>query len=358
MRQAMDGPETRDGVWLGNSCPARFSAVPTAAGGITRLAYARARAAGVDMPSLLSRAGLTTDEVETPGRRLKVRNQIRFLELAAGALHDDFLGFHLALGFELRRIGLLYYVMASAETLDDALRRAERYSTIVNEGIAVHYRSGRDAAVSLRYVGVPRRSDRHQIEFWITAVVRVCRQLTNRHLRPSRITVMHRRARSTPELGTFFGCDVVFGADADEIVLPGPVPRVPVGNADPFLHEMLLGYCERALAQANASRSSLRIDLENAIVPLLPHGRAQAGEVACRLGMSKRTLARRLSAEGLTFARVLDALRKELATHYLQDKGLTISQIAWLLGYREVSAFTHAFRRWAGKPPSSARPQG
>jgi AraC-like DNA-binding protein len=90
-------------------------------------------------------------------------------------------------------------------------------------------------------------------------------------------------------------------------------------------------------------------------VPLLPHGRAQAAEIAVRLGVSQRTLARRLSAEGVTYSEVLEGLRADLAQRYLADDTLTISQIAWLLGYQEVSAFTHAFKRWTGMTPREAR---
>jgi AraC-like DNA-binding protein len=71
--------------------------------------------------------------------------------------------------------------------------------------------------------------------------------------------------------------------------------------------------------------------------------------------MSTRTLARRLADEGLTFARILDDLRADLARRYLGEQDLSMSRIAWLLGYQEVSAFTHAFKRWTGETPSSAR---
>jgi AraC-like DNA-binding protein len=95
--------------------------------------------------------------------------------------------------------------------------------------------------------------------------------------------------------------------------------------------------------------------VENAIALLLPHGKAQLGEVAAQLGMSRRTLARRLATHGLTFAGVLAQLRVDLAKRELRDASLTISQVAWLLGYREVSAFTHAFKRWTGKTPREVR---
>jgi AraC-like DNA-binding protein len=88
---------------------------------------------------------------------------------------------------------------------------------------------------------------------------------------------------------------------------------------------------------------------------LRQHGKMQMGEIARRLGMSKRTLARRLSSYGLTFAGILADLRVALGKRHLTDEDLAISQIAWLLGYQEVSAFTHAFKRKTGKTPKEVR---
>jgi AraC-like DNA-binding protein len=78
-------------------------------------------------------------------------------------------------------------------------------------------------------------------------------------------------------------------------------------------------------------------------------------DIARSLGISKRTLARKLSDEGLDFTEVLQQLRRDLADRYLDDPKLNISKIAWLLGFSDVSAFTHAFKRWTGKSPSQMR---
>jgi AraC-like DNA-binding protein len=71
--------------------------------------------------------------------------------------------------------------------------------------------------------------------------------------------------------------------------------------------------------------------------------------------MSERTLARKLSDEGLNFTEILQQMRRDLAVRYLDDRKLPVSKIAWLLGFREVSAFTHAFKRWTGKTPRQMR---
>ncbi|TFZ55089.1 AraC family transcriptional regulator, partial [Methylorubrum sp. Q1] len=83
--------------------------------------------------------------------------------------------------------------------------------------------------------------------------------------------------------------------------------------------------------------------------------RSRISRIAQTLGTSQRTLSRRLTEEGLSFESVLEEMRRDLALRYLRDTRLSISRIAWLLGFREATAFTHAFRRWTGRSPTEAR---
>jgi AraC-like DNA-binding protein len=332
----------------------RGARLPTGVGGPARLAFAQAKAAGIDPKPLLKKSGLTLQQVKDPQIRVSIRDQIRFLDLVADALKDEFLGFHLARLHELREIGLLYYAMASSDTLFDALGRASRYSSIVNEGISQTCINGSKVGLSLHYVGVRRHQDRHQIEFRMTSILRTCRQLTGLHLVPDRVRFAHRRQRPSGEFIKFFGGHVEFGAGVDEITFAKRVRDLRVVNADPYLSKLLIAYCEEALSKRSNGRGSFRLAVENSIVPLLPHGKPRAIEIARRLGVSERTFARQLASEGLTFSKVLERLRLDLANRYLEDKDLSISQIAWLLGYQEVSAFSHAFKRWTAKTPRAA----
>jgi AraC-like DNA-binding protein len=331
------------------------SALPSAAGGITRLACRYAKEAGIELEPLLKKAGLAAYQIEDPSVRLKVRDQIRFLNLAAGAVQDDLLGFHLAQLLDPREIGLLYYVLASSEMMSDTFQRAARYSSIVNEGIALKYVDGADVSIFLGYVGVGRHLDRHQIEFLVTTLVRVCRQLTGLRLIPTRVKLVHYRESGCAELAAFFGVDIEFGASVDEVAFATSVRDMPVVSADPYLNKFLVIHFEEAHSRRMINRGRFRSAVENAIVPLLPHGKGRAGEIARRLGISQRTLARRLSSEGLSFSVVLEDLKSDLAERYLTEEELSISQIAWLLGYQEVSALTHAFKRWTGKTPREVR---
>jgi AraC-like DNA-binding protein len=321
---------------------------------MTRLACAHARREGVDLPPLLRRIGLTVRDIEDETKRLSVAVQIEALNLIAQALDDRLLGFHLALEMDLRRTGFLYYAAASSPHLGEALRGIERCSIMFNEGVKLQVASGEDLRVDFSYAGVSRRSDRHQIEAWTTAVVRCCREITGRALQPAAVRIMHPRIPESTRIDSYFGRAVAFGAPADDLSFAGEAAKQPVVTADRYLHKLVTEHCVAALARRR-TRGPIQTDVENAIAGLLPHGHTRLTDVAKKLGVAPRTLRRKLAAESVTFAGILEQLRFALARHYLEEQDLPISRIAWLLGYAEVSAFSHAFRRWSGRTPRADR---
>ena len=332
--------------------------IPGAIGLAARLATERARARGIALRPLLLKAGLTAQELADARTRLPVSNQIEFLNLVAEALRDDLLGLHLALDFDLRRAGLLYYVLASSDTLMDVFERGARFTSLVNEGVLQECIKGRRIGLAMRYSGVARQEDRHQIEFWLAALLRICRQITGKNIKPVRVRLTHYRAAGHTKLARFLGCEVEYGATRDEILFAREAAELPVTNADPYLNRVLVEACEAALSRLRRTTGSFASRVENAVAPLLPHGKARASYIAAEFGMSERTFARRLAEEGRTFSQLLDRLRLDLAHRYLVDEELAISKVAWLLGYKEVGAFSHAFRRWTGKSPSEVARHG
>jgi AraC-like DNA-binding protein len=190
------------------------------------------------------------------------------------------------------------------------------------------------------------------------AVLRLCRALTGHNIVPQYFSIAHHRSGGTSEMARFVGTKVEFDADKDEFALNLDARELPLIHADTHLNDLLLKYCEAALLGRRGNVSELRTRVENEISSLLPHGRVLVEDVARNLGMSERTLARKLSDEGLNFTEVLQQLRRNLAVRYLDDRKLHVSKIAWLLGFHEVSAFAHAFKRWTGKTPRGMRTAG
>jgi hypothetical protein len=164
-----------------------------------------------------TRRGLTLEAIAEPEERLSVKGQITFLEEAASALKDDCLGFTLARDHDPREVGLLYYVMASSRTLGEALQRLARYSKVTNEALAFGYREGNQLIINLSYSGVPRHSDRHQMEFCMFAAIRICRLLTGQKLVPQHFSIAHHRSGNNAEMSRFVG------TGSGSIKLPIPV---------------------------------------------------------------------------------------------------------------------------------------
>jgi AraC-like DNA-binding protein len=244
--------------------------------------------------------------------------------------------------------------MASSDTLRDALKRASRYSRITNEAIMMQYKEGHEPTLRLNYSGIPRHADRQQIEFCL-AMIPVSRLLTGRDLLPKRVSMMHVRTEGISKFARFLGSDIEFGSSTDEIVFPADSAEWALVNADPRLSKILLKVSEESLNARKRNKNAFRITVENVIVPLLPHGQAHANVVAKNLGMSERTMLRRLAEEGATFIDVLQQLKANLASRYLEDDDMPISRIAWLLGFEDASSFSHACRRWTGKSPREFR---
>jgi AraC-like DNA-binding protein len=213
----------------------------------------------------------------------------------------------------------------------------------------------RAVAIALDYVDVDRQPERHQIEFWLVTLVRICRKVTETRLAPRHLRIRHRRDEAPSEMSSVFGCDVEFGAASDEIIFAAPVASLPIVGSDNYLNDLLLRYAEEALADRPQERASLRSAVERVLPQLLPHGTARAANVAKRLGISTRTLSRKLRDEHVTLAEILEETRLALAKRYLVEPDLPVSEIAWLLGYAEISSFTHAFKRWTGITPREFR---
>jgi AraC-like DNA-binding protein len=327
------------------------------AGVLSRVACRYGESGGVEVAPLLEQAGLTQEEIDDRNARIGVINQIKFVGLVATALDDELLGFHLADHLEFGEIGLLYYVAASADTLGAALERVERYIKIQNDGVRFEVLKRKSIHLRLHYTGVARYTDIHQIGFMIALMIRIGRRLTGNALKPTQVRIMHHIHHGKSKLEKFLDAGVEDGARVDEVEFPAGSGDLPIVSADPYLHRLCVQSAEEALARRRAKQSPLYVQVENAIAALLPHGQARHDLVSAELSMSPRTLTRRLAAEGSSFAELLKEVREALAKRYIADRTLPISQIAWLLGYAEVSGFTRAFQRWTGMVPSAARAQ-
>jgi AraC-like DNA-binding protein len=186
--------------------------------------------------------------------------------------------------------------------------------------------------------------------------LKALRLIANRTLRPIRTTFAHARNSELGEFGRFYGCPVEFGASSDLLEFANDTLSIPL-TGDAELLKALRPFCDEAAKERQTEAGTLRIAVENEVEKLLPDGTAKKHLVAKALALGDRTLSRRLADEGTTYEEVVDQLRRSLAIQYVKEPGMSLSQIAWLLGYEGSASFNHAFRRWTGRSPSAARSQ-
>ena len=330
---------------------------PMAIGFAINPALALLKRAGIEARPLLIRAGLSEEHtVDFSLRRVPAAAQARFLEYAAEALGDGALGLHLAAAGDPRTIGLVFYLGAAAKNLGEAIELMTRYVSIADECARLNLAPERDGvALEYKFAGLSRHVLRQQSEFALAMTIKAIRFATGQEVRPVRVRFAHVRTSDLKDFVRFFGCRVEFNAPSDHLAFSREALALPLITADSQLVLTLRPICEAEVGALNKKAGSLRSSVENEVQRLLPQGQANIETVAKALGLSERTLSRNLAAEGSTFTDIMDQLRHTLALEYLKEPNLPLAQIAWLLGYEEPTSFTHAFRRWAGRPPSAVR---
>jgi AraC-like DNA-binding protein len=329
--------------------------LPTATGFAARQAIAAVRKRNIAVEPLLRSAGLTERDIDSE-RRISAIAQTKLLEHAAEALGDSAFGLHLAQQTNPREARLLFYVSSAATNVGETIALYARYCRIVNEAMHVKMMDARDGTiVEFNFVGLPRYDARQAAEFTLAVTLKGLRELVGRRVRPTKVTFAHARSSHLREFERFFGSPVEFGAMSDQVSMSNETLALPLVTGDPHLLETLRSFCDEAASERHTPAETLRASVENEVQKLMPNGTVDRGTVARALGMSERTLSRKLADEGATYAEVVDQLRRSLALQYVKERSLSLSQIAWLLGYEGSTSFNHAFRRWTGGSPSAAR---
>jgi AraC-like DNA-binding protein len=336
-----------------------LQALPTVTGIAARLTLAILKKQNVAVAPLLRRAGLSEHDFDGRHRqqqRISAASQGKFLEYAAEAMDDSAFGLHLAESANPREAGLLFYVTSAANNIGEALALFARYSRIANEAVRVkHAHASEGVVAEISFIGLSRHTAKQVTEFGVAVTIKALREIAGRNIRPTHLSFIHARNSDLPAFEQFFGCPVEFGASGDQVAFSNETLALPLVTEDRHLLETLRPICDEAAKERGTATGTLRAAVENEAQKLLHHGHAKRHRVAKSLGHSERTLTRKLADEGTTYEQVLDQLRQSLARQYIKEQGVSLSQIAWLLGYEGSSSFHHAFRRWTGRSPSVAR---
>jgi len=310
---------------------------------------------GIDAEPALFGAGISRAQLSQDDIGLSVTSQYQFIELAAAEANDSLLGLHVAAELDIRAIGILFYLTGSSATVAEALANLARYSRTTNEALIVEILRQKDEVIlAIRHLQESDELHRQFFELLALWFIRMLNEETNRDFTPLRVTFTHSRNADLREVHRLLRCPVDFTQAVDSWVLPQRVMDLPIVSGDSQLLKILTAHADDLLAERH-SVTGLQSMVAAQLASLLPSGESRAAMVAQQLGMSQRSLTRHLAQEGTTFGEILEQLRRRLASRYLADDHMSVQQTAWLLGYSEVGAFNHAYKRWTGTAPRRKR---
>jgi AraC-like DNA-binding protein len=274
-------------------------------------------------------------------------------------LGDPMIGIHFAMQLPRGRYGMLEFACRTAPTVQDALRLVVRYGTLVSELIAIELEEFATGAILREHVeGSPLGFGRQGNEFWIGVLLLGARKLTHAPCAPLRIWFPHAAPppEGLAELAAFYGTSAItFGAAETGMEVDRAFLDTPNLASDPTLLSVLEREVERRISEAPPRAPGLRGEVRARIKGALRGHAPTLPEIARALATSPRTLQRRLAEEGTTLAKELDAVRADLARAHVLERKLPLGEIAFLLGYAELSTFLRAFKRWTGTTPTQLR---
>ncbi|MDC3955448.1 AraC family transcriptional regulator [Polyangium jinanense] len=313
-----------------------------------------AAASGVDTAALCHAAGLSGVDLGSPDVRVPLTSIYTLVEQAAAVVSEPLFGVKVASGVEAEIFDVLGFLVLTSPTFGVAMERILRYQRLWNDGerYSLVIEAGH---AHLRYepFGAPRPAHRLMAEMFAFDVgVNAPRLVAE----PVSATAIRFRGEPPPDRAAYeavFDAPVTFASPIDEVVLPADIFERVMPLANEAMHAYFQRHADAALARLGPE-ASLLARLRTFVADRLPEGSAALTSAAAALGMSARTLQRRLRAEGTSFEDLVDGVRRARAMAYL-DARVSIAEVAYLLGYAEPSVFHRAFKRWIGMSPEAWR---
>jgi AraC-like DNA-binding protein len=322
----------------------------------SREIYRELKNADADIAAILTDVGIDPRFFEKENIWIDYEKFASLLERVARELNHPFFGMHVAQEADPRDVGPLGYLYIASPTLGDFLLKLQRYYQVFNDAFSMELSvSGDTATISFEPSRPSFAEFRHVSEFLDAWFIHTYQDLIGEKIPPIEVRFIHSFDGDLAAHEKYLSCPAKFDCVRAETILPRSVLASPLKTADSQLLKIETKLCDDVLERQSNAGSDLITRFERVLVDQLPSGRAKAEIVAAEMGMSERTLARRLVDENTTFAQTLDTMRHDLSLKYIQHPDLQLSEISFLLGYANQSSFCVAFKRWTGKAPLAFR---
>ncbi|HSE32622.1 MAG TPA: AraC family transcriptional regulator [Pyrinomonadaceae bacterium] len=310
---------------------------------------------GVQPSDLYAAVNLNAAVLQDPDNRIPFSQLVLLYETAAELTGDSNFGLHLGEIVDPKLFDVVGYSALNSATLGEAFTRVARYHSVWTDGAMFKVEvSDPTSAIFYRYVDESILSHRQDSEMTFASVAALCRVAVYEGWTPTLVEFKHSEPQDISEQLRLFRCPITFGAPVNKLVFDSSSLDLPIATADPGLCRMLDRHAEELLAKF-PPRDSFISNARTIISKELNGGNASLERVAAQMGLSARTLQRKLHELGTSHNDLVDQIRHELAKRYLREREMAICEVAYLLGFSEPSSFHRAFKRWTGVTPKEFR---
>ncbi|MGJ9417472.1 AraC family transcriptional regulator [Massilia sp. CMS3.1] len=315
-----------------------------------------AMARGVRLDVLTQAAGLPDGALAPLPESLAACAYLRLLDAGAELANDEHFGLHVGEGVKLGTYSIYGLVLLACRDFGQAFEQTMRYEALAHDlgrsRLALH-----GAAAEYEWISHYPGASRHLVDSVFAGIQTFGRWLAGGQLPPAELAFTHAGSMDMSEYARVFGVLPRLNAPANSARFNATLLALPLPNADITLYPVLQQHAERLLTQRVETPPSIVAEVRAAVIRNLAQDRVRLNTIAAELDLAPRTLQRKLADAGASFQQVLDGARYALALDYLRQPGLSLTDIAFLLGYQEQSAFTHAFKEWSGVNPGAWREQ-
>lgn len=305
---------------------------------------------------ILAKAGIDPELIADPAGRVSFEQMQTFWREAIAQSGDPALGLHAGSSIPRGVYGILDYLIGYSSTIGEGLHRLATYIPTINTwltmGTEIDRHTGR-----IWLDGVVAPPPRASAEFVAALVVGLGHRSWQLDFSPSLARLAFPAPAASEPMGEHavaLGCEVQFGAERTEVVLDRETWETPLRTSDPGLIALLEQQAADLIAQLPESNDFIS-EIRQAVEGELAGGDVRLESIASALGMSGRTLQRRLADEEISFADLVDEVRLEAAKVMMLNPRLSLTDIAYLIGFDEQSSFSRAFKRWTGDSPRDYR---
>lgn len=294
-----------------------------------------------------------------PDGRFVFADRIRFEDYdsiqahAAALVKDPAMGIRTGRFLHPSHLGALGYAWLASSSLRTALKRAQRFNRMYHEQMVLCVEEKPQYLRIFHRMNKKPTRPRIVGDGQVAATLAMCRSNFGDHIEPLEVTFKREKPSDPSPWIEFFGENLEFGHHLNSLVISAADADRKLTSSNPEMIKLHEGVIERHLMKLD--RDSIVNRARLFIMEQLPSGRVTETDTARALNVSKRTLHRKLRENDLTYRSLLTQVRMDLAGRYLDIPDYTFTEIAFLLGYTDTSAFSRAFKSWFGQSPTEAR---